>query len=421
MLKKFTACILLLLLSIGLIACNVDKNYTIPNLDGSEQYNLGGDSVMKYADATPEKFAAFCAELDKTDFVKVESHETMDNRFATYRGEDSYVYVYYTAYAGKMRVITGPADQLSALNYKTDTTQRVTPYISSIPQPDNGLGLVLRLPDGRFIIVDGGYEGDDRVYAALRNLVPEGKIVIAAWFVSHPHNDHYSAFTDFLVNHGADQDIVIERIMLNFAEPIRYIAFEVYGDTVEDVEYLQQVIQEKAPNVPVLKVHTGQTIDFGDATVEILYTIEDHMPEELRNINDSTMAMRVTMGGESVMILADIGYYSGPIMDEMWGDYLKSDILQVAHHGQWPSVESIYHKIAAEVAIVPAKLSRYKSDIGDQRWEAQTAAFLSYAKDLYTACDAPIMIELPYVFQNNKEQMVADIQNYVPKPGEPTA
>ena len=412
--KKFTICLFLLVLSGILTACT-PANYKIPNFEGSENFSLGGDSVMQYADATDEQFAAFCTELDKTDFVRTDSHETMGNRFATYRGKDSYVYVYYTACAGKIRVITGPAKELAESSYATNTGRTYTPYITSIPQPDNGLGLIMRLPDGRFIIHDGGHEGDDRVYAALRDLVPEGQIVIAAWFVSHPHIDHYGAFTDFLINHGADENIVLERILLNFTDPERYLALEVYGDTIEDVHYIHRIIQENAPKVPVLKVHTGQVIDFGDATVEILYTIEDHMPDELRNINDSSMAMRVTMGGESFMILADLGYYSGPILEDMWGEHLKSDILQVAHHGQWPSVESIYHKIAAEVAIVPAKLSHYKDDIKDSRWEQQTQAFLSYAKDLYTACDSPIMIKLPYTFQNNKEQMVADIQNYAPQ------
>ena len=419
MFKKFTAFVLLLLIFFGLFSCK-KQNFTIPSMEGAEKITVEGDSKMTYADATPEKFDAYCAELDKTDFVKIESHEAMGNRFATYRGKDSYVYAYYTASTGKMRVITGPVAELSEQTYKTDAGQKYTPYISSIPQPDNGQGLIIRLPDGRFFIHDGGYEGDDRVYAALRNLMPDGKIVIAAWFVSHPHGDHYGAFTDFLVNHGRDEDIVLERIMLNFADPERYLALEVYGDTTEDVTYIHKVIQENVPNVPVLKVHTGQSIDFGDATVEILYTIEDHMPEDLRNINDSSMAMRITMGGQSFMILADTGYYSGPILEDMWGDYLKSDMVQVAHHGLWPSVESIYHKIAAEVAIVPAKLSRYKDDINDAQWAAQTAAFLSYAKDLYTACDGPIMIELPHTFQNNKEQMVAAIQNYVPQPDEPT-
>ena len=412
MFKKFIDFVSPVLLSGQLVACD-NQNFEITSFDNAKKINIDDNSVMVYGDATFEKFAAFCAELDKTDLVKVEEHDTMGNRFATYRGKDSYVYAYYTAYADKVRVITGPVEELASPHYLADAGQKYTPYISSIPQPDNGLGLILRLPDGRFIICDGGYEGDDRVYATLRELMPEGKIIIAAWFISHPHIDHYGAFTDFLVSHSDDKDIVLERIMLNFAAPTRYLAFEVYGDTVEDVIYIHKIIQENVPDVPVLKVHTGQSIDFGDATVEILYTIEDHMPDELRNINDSSMAMRVILGGKSVMILADTGYYSGPILDDIWGDYLKSDLLQVSHHGMWPSVESIYHKIAAEVAIVPAKLSNYKCDISDQRWGAQTAAFLSYAKELYTACDSPIMIEVPYVLQNNKDQMVEAIENYV--------
>ena len=182
-----------------------------------------------------------------------------------------------------------------------------------------------------------------------------------------------------------------------------------------------QNYQGNKPDLTITQVHTGQLIDFGDATVEILYTMEDLMPAELPNINDSSMAIRLKMGGSSFMILGDTCYRSGPIMHDMWGDYLKSDIVQVAHHGLWPSVESIYHDIAAEVVIVPARLARYKFDISDGRWDEQTEAFLSYAKDLYTACDEPIMIELPYVFKNNKDAMVAYIKAYELKEGDPTS
>ena len=279
----------------------------------------------------------------------------------------------------------------------------------------------MRLPDGRFIIVDGGYKGDDRVYAALRELVPSGKITIAAWFISHPHNDHYRGFTDFITNHSTDSSIVIERLMLNFADPEDFYAVVDGDKTVEwDVNFIYNTIEEYAPDLTITQVHTGQIIDFGDATMEILYTMEDLMPKELPNINDSSMAIRLKMGGSSFMILGDTCYESGPIMHKMWGEYLKSDMVQIAHHGQWPSVESIYHDIKAEIVIVPARLARYKYDISDSRWKNQTTAYLSYAKDLYTACDEPIMIELPYKFKNNKDAMVTAIKNYVPKDGEPT-
>ena len=394
----------------------------VPSLDETEKYSVGKGSDMTYGNSTPEKFAAFCAELDEIGFVKLYEQESAGNLFATYQGEDIYVYTYYTAYSGKIRVITGPLSEMASVSYDTGAAKTYTPYISSIPQPDNGLGLIMRLPDGRFIIVDGGYKNDDRVYAALRDLVPSGKITIAAWFITHPHNDHYRGFTDFITNHSTDSSIVIERLMLNFANAESFYAVEDGDKTVEwDVNFIYNTIKEYAPDLTITQVHTGQIIDFGDATMEILYTMEDLMPKELPNINDSSMAIRLKMGGSSFMILGDTCYESGPIMHKMWGEYLKSDIVQIAHHGQWPSVESIYHDIAAEVVIVPAKLSRYKSDISDSRWKKQTTAYLSYAKDLYTACDEPIMIELPYKFKNNKDAMVTAIKNYVPKDGEPTA
>ena len=176
-----------------------------------------------------------------------------------------------------------------------------------------------------------------------------------------------------------------------------------------------------APDIPMIKVHTGQMINFGDATVEILYTVEDLMPAQLPNINDSSMAIRMELGGSSFIILADTCYDSGPIMHDMWGDYLESDIVQVAHHGLWPSVESIYHDINAEVVIVPARFSRYKYDIDGSSWKKQTAAILSYAKDLYVTCDGIVKIELPYVFKNNKDKLVDYIRNYVLKEDDPTS
>ena len=392
----------------------------VPSLDGTEKYSVGKGSDMTYGSSTPEKFSAFCAELDEIGFVKLYEQESAGNLFATYQGEDIYVHTYYTAYSGKIRVITGPLDELAQVSYDTGAAKTYTPYITSIPQPDNGLGLIMRLPDGRFIIVDGGYKNDDRVYAALRDLVPSGDITIAAWFITHPHNDHYRGFTDFITNHADDESIVIERLMLNFADPEDFYAVVDGDKTVEwDVNFIYNTIEEYAPDLTITQVHTGQIIDFGDATMEILYTMEDLMPKELPNINDSSMAIRLKMGGSSFMILGDTCYESGPIMHKMWGEYLKSDMVQIAHHGLWPSVESIYHDIKAEIVIVPARLARYKYDISDSRWKKQTTAYLSYAKDLYTACDEPIMIELPYKFKNNKDAMVTAIKNYVIKEDDP--
>ena len=74
--KMFILFALLLLLLVALAAC-YEKNFDLPSIDDAEKFALGGNSMMSYLDANPEEFTAYCAELDKTDFVKVEAHETM--------------------------------------------------------------------------------------------------------------------------------------------------------------------------------------------------------------------------------------------------------------------------------------------------------------------------------------------------------
>ena len=346
----------------------------------------------------------------------ISTREAEGNVFYTYTNETDYIYTYYSAYDSSVRICGGPIGMLTREDYSLEGEESYTPYLASIPQPFDGEGYFIRLPDGRFIIFDGGYKDGDRVYRNLRK-VEEGKITIAAWFISHPHSDHYPAFIDFIAEHAKDEDVVIERVLLNYTNPQLYNIDGTAGkeEAGDDVTRLYNEMQTYIPDVPRLKVHTGQVINFGSANVEILYTIDDHLPDTLNNINDSSLVIRVNVGGQSIMFLADTCYVSGPILNNLWGASLKSDILQMAHHASWPSVKEIYQSIQAEVLLIPAATRNAKLYVVDERWSDVMQIALGYAKDLYVMGEKLQVYELPYTPAGNKAEMLEYLENYVYK------
>ena len=377
--------------------------------------DCGDESRMIHiSDATADDFNDYCNKVAEKGFSLIFKRSVANNLFATFTNESEYIYVYFTDYNKQMRIMTGPAQSLLLGDYSVCTGKEVTPYIASVPQPEMGEGYIVRLPDGRFIIQDGGYEGDDRVYNTLRELVGDEEVIIAAWFISHPHADHYPAFTDFIKNHSSDSDVTVERVIHNYGHIDMLTTSAEYVDPipVADVLAFYETLEKYAPNIPVFKAHTGQLISFGSATVEILYTVEDIIPEPITNPNDSSMVIRIKIGGDSLIFLNDTCYASGPIIHDLWGAYLKTDIVQIAHHGMWPSVESIYHDIAGEVVLVPNLYKYFKEYITDSRWVGVIDAALSYAKDIYVSGDKLMVHKLPYVFENNKEEMYDYIINY---------
>lgn len=358
-------------------------------------------------------FEDYCASIEAAGFKKDFDREEGDNRFAAFLAENHYVYVYRTGYNEQMRRVIAPIEQYARPDYtEPERDEYDMPYIASIPQPSSGEGYILRLPDGRFIIFDGGYKDDDRVYKTLRELESK-EIVIAAWFISHPHGDHYPAFIDFIKKHNHDKTITIQSVMHNFTHYDRYYingsaGKDTSGDSVKEI---YAAIETYVPDVPLIKVHTGQMMTFGSATVEVIYTIEDLMPKTIPNINDTSLVIRVTMADRSLMLLADTCYDSGPIMHKMWGSHLKSDIVQVAHHGMWPSVAEIYEDIKAEIVLFPDLKKNVKSWIKDSRWKAVMDVILSYARDIYISGDALEIIEFQPFPENNKDSVLQMLEN----------
>lgn len=198
------------------------------------------------------------------------------------------------------------------------------------------------------IVVDGGRPEDMpllKEYVAGRH--------ISAWILTHPHIDHISGFTDEMrKNGGADFDI--ERVIYNFPSYDRWIVRR----DAPDYEYLVQELNESIPsfNAVVDKfrskayvVKQGEQMQIDEVTIDFLYTSHDGL--FTNPMNDASLVFKVITPRKSVLFLGDLGPDGGDILFRESRDKLKSDIVQMAHHGHMNVSMEVYAAILPEACL----------------------------------------------------------------------
>jgi hypothetical protein len=215
------------------------------------------------------------------------------------------------------------------------------------------MGYVVRLADGSFIIYDGGYEIRlDELWDTLTTLNGGDKdIVIRAWLLTHPHGDHYPCFIAFSNTYASR--VTLERLMI-------------CPTSTKDIKSAFNNGEiEKALNrfvgAQMLYVHTGMVFSFCDVKMEILCTADEIYYDGASNDgNNASIVSRVYKeGGKSVMFLGDAGDDVSTRLIPMYGDYLKSDICQAAHHGVEDFTIEAYRLIRAAIWFYPCNTSLY--------------------------------------------------------------
>jgi hypothetical protein len=224
-----------------------------------------------------------------------------------------------------------------------------------------GNAFIITLEDGSFIVHDGGgTSGQDKaeLYNTLKRLNKrtDGKIVIAAWIISHEHWDHFENFFNFCNTYSTS--IKLEQVIYNVSRTsINYNSYNPGGYVKNGNGSLKGL--SILTKCKLTKFHTGQKIQIRNLTIECLYTQEDIYPDILHKFNDSCMVTRFDIGGQRFTILGDIEDEASAIMVNMYDTAtLKTDILQVAHHG-WGGTTRLYNMFKPTVLMWPTDQNNF--------------------------------------------------------------
>ena len=380
-----------------------------PGLASDQGGFTNEDSYMAVVSETSkEKFDAYVESLTAAGFGLVSKTTSDGDDYYSFAKYGRLLYVYYSHRINEVRLICdNSSDALSKISYDYEVKEGETMefYQYSINYTENnqkgfdpveytegggmncGMLYFLKTADNKIIMIDGGYSSQMSATAKkhLLNYLYEitgtpakEKITIATWFITHAHGDHTAGARDFISSFH--NQINLESVIFNFPS-YQVISEEYDGNTFT----LKEAITRYYPEVLYHKLHTGEEFSLGGIGIEVLYTHEDCVaPSGVTDIvgdfNSTSTVLRFTINGKTFTILGDINKYAqDSIVSFHSAEYLKSDLVQAAHHG-YNFIAQVYDMIAAQIVVFPQSMRIAKGECVLQFKDAT-----KYATEMYYA------------------------------------
>lgn len=330
-----------------------------------------GAYQMCIQNTTREEFDTY-ASLLETKGYKVYSKKELSagsaivdkNVFYTFIGKGIHIYLSWNPGMKIVRIIMTPEEKLPSLEKpKLEAKDTVVPTVTQMQLDGAGMMYVAQLADGKYIVIDGGVYGIEdtwRLHDYLVEHTPEGmKPTIACWMYTHADPDHIKLATQFPEKYA--EEIDIESFAYNFPSE-NYVTTGTQNDEtmVASINLLLKNDRTYYPKATHYQFHAGQSYYFKGLEIEILQTTEEFYPNTPNVWNDSSAAWRMKFeSGKTVMFLGDSQTILCQQLEETYGDYMKSDVLQLAHHGLIGGDLELYQFIDPDICFWSTDIERF--------------------------------------------------------------
>lgn len=217
------------------------------------------------------------------------------------------------------------------------------------------LSIVIKSPHGKLIVIDGGWEADaDK----LSELILQRGGKVDAWLITHPHEDHVGALCAIL--NDTARKIKIDKIYCSLATPEWYRQVSPTGAGIAD--QLLNAFTKLPVGTVTNNVGRGTEINIDDVNIRVL---NNRGVYTYNGVNNSSLVYKIRVSGQSILILGDLAYDGGKdLVKTCTAAELKTDIVQMAHHGQQGVDQDAYALIAPTTCLWPTPAWLWNNDNG---------------------------------------------------------
>lgn len=216
----------------------------------------------------------------------------------------------------------------------------------------------------KIIVIDGGapIDGSDlRLF--LQQRFKNGNSSVHAWFLTHQHSNHIGALNAILQS-GYPQDLI--RMIYGSFLPVS--SFKDIPNEVEHVA-IAQALNDAIDRLQIphnLDIPLGTVIWIDGVKFEILSVKNPELafPSEGNFLNDSSLVLRVSDGSRSVLFTGDLGRLAArKLLAGPYASRLRSDYVQMAHHGSNGASCKFYEQVNARYCLWPTTDAIYEGTV----------------------------------------------------------
>ena len=300
------------------------------------------------------EFDSYIALTENRGYIPEKETESGGNRCILLKnGENRMIYAYYSR-ASRCASVIGGDCTYTDISVTGDGNVCKPILWQGHPSASNGgmgMSYFLRLSDGSFFVIDGGFNNngeEDDLFESLErlNVRPDG-IVIRVWLITHGHDDHYNTLRGFAAN-KADK-VTVERIVFS----------ETQGDYLKNSDTVWhwdiRAFADNFAGCRFVKPFAGQRWLLPGCTVDVLFSAQDafNNPFYIKSLNNASTVIRITVCGQTILFPADIEADSADIICGRFGNDLRCDILQIAHHGYHGASDEFYTLCQPKLVLYP--------------------------------------------------------------------
>ena len=330
-----------------------------------DTHNAGDGHILFRLD--PAQFDTFVSALTSQGWLERYTSSVGETEGKLYEKNGTGLYVYANSRLDEAWAVYGaglPESSGCTGNLLYDTV--LFYQVQCRPEHGGGMTYFLRLRDGKFIVIDGGFDLDGQeMLETLAALHPEGDpagtFEIAAWIITHPHCDHVHMLFHVMDAPEVLARLIIRQVYCNL--PCEELLAARDPDVMDDTARLRrELVRLEERRCRIYKPYAGMRFPLGEMEMQILYSQAEWMLRPMKTVNDASLVLKlISKAGKSVLILGDVMSAGGDVLLEMYSpETLHADAVQVAHHALYGPDFPLYEAIAPGCCFWPMTIAGHE-------------------------------------------------------------